>query len=103
MVRPYRWNFILNKPSSSGRRLDYAVVRRYFQAAGSNTAATASYMAHEQNLPENSIHYRLGKELSTVADWLDAIPATGRVLDLGCGAGSWTKIFADRYDSVVGL
>jgi trans-aconitate methyltransferase len=78
-------------------------VRRYFQAAGSNTAATASYMAHEQNLPENSIHYRLGKEITTVADWLDAAPPSGRVLDLGCGAGSWTKMFANRFDSVVGF
>ncbi|MBT6961487.1 MAG: class I SAM-dependent methyltransferase [Rhodospirillaceae bacterium] len=103
MARSYHWNFILNNPSSSGRRLNYAVVRRYFQAAGSNTAATASYMAHEQNLPENSIHYRLGKELSTIAEWLDAVPPEGRVLDLGCGAGSWTKIFANRYDSVVGF
>lgn len=60
-------------------------------------------MAHEQNLPEDSIHYRLGMEISTVADWLDAAPQTSRVLDLGCGAGSWTKIFASRYDRVVGF
>ncbi len=97
------WNFILNNHGSSGRRIDYAIVRRYFQAAGSDTAATASYMAHEQNLPENSIHYRLRKEIKTVADWLDAVPQTGRVLDLGCGAGAWTKIFANRYDSVIGF
>lgn len=93
----------MDNPGSSGRRIDYAVVRRYFQAAGSDTAATASYMAHEQNLPENSIQYRLRKELMTVADWLDAVPQTGRVLDLGCGAGAWTKIFASRYDSVIGF
>ena len=89
--------------STSGRRIDYAVVQRYFQAVGSNAAATASYMAHEQNLPENSVRYRLRKEIATVADWLDVVPRTSRVLDLGCGAGTWTKIFADRHDSVVGF
>lgn len=100
---PLSLEFILNNSGSSGRRIDYAAVRRYFQAAGSDTAATASCMAHAQNLPENSVHYRLGKEITTIADWLDAVPQTGRVLDLGCGAGAWTKIFANRYDSVIGF
>ena len=93
----------MNRPGSSEQRIDYTVVRRYFQAAGSNTAATASYMAHEQNLPENSVRYRMRKEIETIADWLEAVPPAGRVLDLGCGAGTWTKIFADRYSSVVGI
>ena len=93
----------MNSDSSSDQRIDYTVVRRYFQAAGSNAAATASYMAHEQNLPENSVRYRMRKEIEMIADWLDAVPREGRVLDLGCGAGTWTKIFADRYDSVVGI
>jgi SAM-dependent methyltransferase len=93
----------MNNHRSSGRRIDYAVVRHYFQAAGSDSAATASYMVHEQNLPENSIHYRLRKEVATVTDWFDAVLQTGRVLDLGCGAGTWTKIFANRYDSVIGF
>ena len=93
----------MNSSKASGQRIDYKIVQRYFQAAGSKTAATASYMAHEQNLPEDSVRYRLRKEIATVADWFDAVPPTGRVLDLGCGAGSWTKIFANRYDSVVGF
>jgi SAM-dependent methyltransferase len=93
----------MNKPDSSDKRIDYTVVRRYFQAAGSNTAATASYMAHEQNLPESSVRYRMRKEIATIADWLEAVPRAGRVLDLGCGAGTWTKVFADRYGSVVGI
>ena len=93
----------MSSPGSSDQRIDYTIVRRYFQAAGSNTAATASYMAHEQNLPKNSVRYRLRKEIETIADWLEAVPRAGRVLDLGCGAGTWTKIFADRYDSVVGI
>ncbi len=93
----------MNSPGSSDQRIDYTVVRRYFQAAGSNTAAIASYMAHEQNLPRNSVRYRMRKEIATIADWLEAVPQAGRVLDLGCGAGTWTKIFADRYTSVVGI
>ena len=92
----------MNSPGSSDQRIDYTVVRRYFQAAGS-TAATASYMAHEQNLPESSVRYRMRTEIAMIADWLDAVPRAGRVLDLGCGAGTWTKIFADRYDRVVGI
>ena len=77
-------------PGSSDQRIDYEVVRRYFQTAGSDTAVTSSYMAHEQNLPQNSVRYRLRKEIETIADWLKAVPREGRVLDLGCGAGTWT-------------
>ena len=93
----------MSSPGSTDQPIDYTVVRRYFQAAGSGTAATASYMAHEQNLPENSVRYRLRKEIETIADWLEEVPQTGRVLDVGCGAGAWTRIFADRYASVVGI
>ena len=56
----------MNRPGSSDQRIDYTVVRRYFQAPGSNTAATASYMAHEQNLPENFIRYSMRREIATV-------------------------------------
>ena len=30
-------------------------------------------------------------------------PRLAEYFDVGCGAGTWTKIFADRYDSVVGI
>jgi SAM-dependent methyltransferase len=93
----------MNNHDSSDKQIDYTVVKRYFQAAGSNSAATASYMAHAQNLPENSVHYRMRKESAAIADWLDAVPRGGRVLDLGCGAGTWTRTFAEQYDSVVGF
>ncbi len=43
-------------------------------------------MAHEHNLPADAAVYRLRQEVQTISDWLDAVPVTGRVLDLGCGA-----------------
>ena len=29
--------------------------------------------------------------------------ASGRVLDVGCGSGTWTEIFANRYKAVIGI
>jgi len=60
-------------------------------------------MAHEHNLPASAARYRLRKEIRAVSDWLDAVCASGRVLDVGCGAGAWTEIFANRYKAVIGI
>lgn len=83
--------------------LDYVAVRRYFESTPSESAASASYMAHEQNLPVDAVRYRLRNEVETVGDWIRAAPSTGSVLDVGCGAGAWTEIFALRFASVVGM
>ena len=93
----------MTRTDSPKHRINYAAVRRYFDAAGSHAAASASYMAHEQNLPNDALRYRLRKETTAIVDWLDAVPHSGKVLDLGCGAGTWTEIFANRYDTVVGI
>jgi SAM-dependent methyltransferase len=88
---------------SPEQEIDDAAVKRYFDGAGGGTAATVSMMAHEHNLPTSAARYRLHKEVRTISDWLNAVYDSGRVLDVGCGAGNWTEIFARRYKTVVGI
>ena len=47
-----------------------------------------SMMVHEYNLPSGAVGFRLSKELRTINPWLDAVSKSGRVLDVGCGAGA---------------
>ena len=89
--------------SCSEGTIEAEAVRRYFNTPGHGSAAAVSMMAHEHNLPIDAAVYRFRKEVQTVSDWLDAVPVTGRVLDLGCGAGSWLAVFAKRYRFVVGM
>lgn len=84
-------------------RIDYGAVRRYFARSGGGEPASASYMAHAQDLPETAVHYRFRKEYATIRDWLDATRSEARVLDLGCGAGVWTERFAERFGRVVAI
>ena len=62
-----------------------------------------SMMAHEHNLPASSAAYRLNWETNTIRDWIGEVPASGIVLDVGCGAGAWVELFARRYGSVTGV
>ena len=84
-------------------QIDDAVVERYFDGAGGTTAAAMSMMAHGHNLPSRAVVYRLSKELRAIGPWLDNVSETGRVLDVGCGAGAGVDIFARRYKSVIGV
>jgi len=93
----------MNDDTSTEQQIDDAAVNRYFNGAGGGTADTVSMMAHEHNLPTSAARYRVREEIRTVSDWLDAVCASGRALDLGCGAGAWTEIFAKRYKAVVGI
>ena len=86
-----------------GDQIDDDAVRRYFDGEGGTAAAAMSMMAHGHNLPSRAVGYRLSKELRTVGPWLDNVSKSGRVLDVGCGAGAWVEIFAQRYKSVVGV
>ncbi len=88
---------------SGKRQIDYRGVRRYFAQAGTGTAACASYMAHAQDLPENAVRYRFQKERVAIRDWLDVGGPQARVLDLGCGSGTWTEFFAQRFGTVIGI
>jgi len=85
------------------KQIDDAAVKRYFDGAKGGTAATVSMMAHEHNLPASAARYRLHKEIGTINDWLNAVPNSARVLDVGCGAGTWAEIFARRYKAVIGI
>ena len=89
------------------QQIDDAVVESYFGGMGgtgdTGGAAAMSMMAHGHNLPSRALDYRLRKELATIGEWLDMVGDSGRVLDLGCGAGAWVEIFAQRYQSVIGV
>ena len=93
----------MNHHTSSEQQIDDATVQRYFNGAGGSTAAAISMMAHEHNLPASAARYRLSKEIQTINDWLDSVCDSGRVLDVGCGAGAWVEIFARRYQTVIGI
>ena len=88
---------------SDKNKIDYRAVRRYFAQSGEGKAVCASYMAHAQDLPENAVRYRFGKERATIRDWLDAVGPSARVLDLGCGSGAWAEVFAQRFGSVIAI
>ncbi len=85
-----------------GERLDYEAVRRYWDRAA-GTAAAASYMAHEQGLPQSCVDYRFALEREVVERWFAVLGPDSAVLDVGCGAGAWTALFAQRYRRVVGV
>ena len=93
----------MNPESQVRQQIDDAVVEHYFDGAGGTTAASMSMMAHEHNLPLNAMAQRLAKEQKTIEGWLDAVDHSGKILDVGCGAGAWVEIFANRYDGVIGI
>ena len=93
----------MNRHETPEQKIDDATVKRYFDGAGGGTAATVSMMAHEHNLPSNAARYRRHKEMRTISDWLNAVGDSGKVLDVGCGAGAWTESFGKRYKAVIGI
>jgi SAM-dependent methyltransferase len=93
----------MNHHNSTDQHIDDATVKRYFDGAGGGTAATVSMMAHEHNLPASAARYRRHKEMRTIRDWINKVGDSGRVLDVGCGAGAWAEIFATRYKTVIGV
>jgi len=93
----------MNHHTSVEQQIDDAAVRRYFNGVEGSSAAAISMMAHEHNLPASAARYRLSQEILTIRDWLESSCDSGRVLDVGCGAGVWTEIFARRYEAVIGI
>jgi SAM-dependent methyltransferase len=89
--------------STTEQQIDDATVRNYFNGAGGGTASAISMMAHEHNLPASAARYRLRKEILTIGDWLDSVCDSGKIFDVGCGAGAWAEIFAKRYKAVIGV
>ncbi len=92
-----------HQADKSKQQVDNTAIKRYFENPAGGTAATVSMMAHEHNLPASATAYRLQKEIRNASGWLDKIDSTASVLDLGCGAGTWTEIFGKRYKSVIGI
>ncbi len=82
--------------------LDYDAVRAYWEDAA-DEADSASYMAHDQGLPRDCIEHRFALEQGVIDRWFAALGPTAAVLDIGCGAGAWTALFAQRYGRVVGV
>ena len=93
----------MNPETHVRQQIDDAVVEHYFNGAGGTSAASMSMMAHGHNLPLNAMAQRLAKEQRTIRGWLDAVDHSGKILDVGCGAGAWVEIFANRYDGVIGI
>ncbi len=60
-------------------------------------------MAHEQGLPRDCLELRFSLERAVVERWFAELGPTASVLDVGCGAGAWTELFAGRYQRVVGV
>jgi SAM-dependent methyltransferase len=83
-------------------QLDYEVVRQYWDRDAGSTAA-ASYMAHEQGLPQSCVDDRFALEREVVDRWFAGLGPDASVLDIGCGSGAWTAHFALRYARVVGI
>ncbi len=83
-------------------QIDAEAVRRYFDAVA-GVADAASFMAHERDLPPGAVAYRLRRERETTADWLDGVAPGACVLDVGCGAGAWTEVLAERFASVIAI
>lgn len=82
--------------------LDYDAVRAYWEGAA-DEADSASYMAHDQGLPRDCIEHRFALEQAVIDRWFAALGPTAAVLDIGCGAGAWTALFARQYRRVVGV
>ncbi|MET0629000.1 MAG: class I SAM-dependent methyltransferase [Acidimicrobiia bacterium] len=95
-------------PTGAGREhghepaLDYEVVRSYWEDAA-EAAEFASYMAHEQGLPRSCVEHRFALEQTVVERWFAGLGADAAILDVGCGAGAWTELFAQQYGRVVGV
>ncbi len=87
----------------SDRAIDYDAVRDYWEQAGNQSAATASYMAHEQGLPEGCVDYRFAEESRIVDTWFGSLDTAGSILDVGAGAGAWAAHFAKRFGRVVAV
>ncbi len=83
-------------------RLDHEAVRRYWNRTA-GTAAAASYMAHEQGLPQSCLDDRFALEREVVERWFADLGPESAVLDIGCGSGEWTALFAQLYRRVVGI
>ena len=89
---------VMMKPESSNKeQIQDRVVGCCFAGSPELDAATMSMMAHEHDLPSIALAHRLKRELRIIGSWLDQVDETARVLDIGCGAGTWVEVFARAF------
>ncbi len=93
---------VMHSERGADDRLDYDAVRTYWEEAA-DEADSASYMAHDQGLPADCIEHRFALEQAVIDRWFSALGPSDAVLDIGCGAGAWTALFAQQYARVVGV
>ena len=60
-------------------------------------------MAHEQGLPQSCVQHRFDGERTVLDSWFDSLTSDSSILDIGCGAGAWTMLFAQRHRRMVGI
>jgi ubiquinone/menaquinone biosynthesis C-methylase UbiE len=92
----------MSGPRGDEHHLDYDAVRAYWEDVA-HEAESASYMAHEQGLPHDCVEHRFALEQAVIDRWFAGLGPTASVLDVGCGAGAWTELFARRYGRIVGV
>jgi SAM-dependent methyltransferase len=93
---------VMHSERGADDNLDYDAVRSYWEDAA-DEADSASYMAHDQGLPRDCIEHRFALEQAVIDRWFAALGPSAAVLDVGCGAGAWTALFAQQYARVVGV
>lgn len=94
---------LMDQHNARDAQIDDDAVKHYFDGAKDGTAASVSMMTHDYKFPVSAATYRLSKEVKTIQDWLDMVNDTGRILDVGCGAGAWAEIFGKNYKTVIGI
>ena len=81
--------------------LDYATVRRYWNAA--RPSILAPYMMDGFGFPAGAGRFRFREESRIVQRLIAGVSTQGTVLDLGSGMGYWAEYFSSRFAKVIAV